>query len=198
MGDQEEENRKVNRMFKFNIRGENVEVTDAIRTYVENKLGKLDRYFTDGHEVITHVNLKIYSDKRAKVEVTIPARNITLRAENVSDDMYASIDLVQEKLERQIRKYKTRMNRKSRNAMPTGQSFYDEFTPLEATDEVENAGVKIVRTKHVALKPMDAEEAVLQMDMLGHDFYLFTDAESDQTNVVYRRADGRYGVIETE
>lgn len=187
-------------MIKFNIRGENVEVTEAIRTYVESKVGKLDKYFTDGHEVTAYVNLKVYGDKRAKVEVTLPAKNVTLRAENTSEDMYASIDLVQEKLERQIRKYKTRMNRKPRNAMPTGQVFQDDFAPLDTISaaEAEAADVKIVRTKHVALKPMDAEEAVLQMDMLGHDFYLFTDADTNETNVVYRREDGRYGVIETE
>ncbi|WP_461222851.1 ribosome hibernation-promoting factor, HPF/YfiA family [Lactococcus cremoris] len=176
-------------MIKFNIRGENVEVTDAIRAYVEDKIGKLDKYFNDGHEVTAYVNLKVYTEKRAKVEVTLPAKNVTLRAEDTSQDMYSSIDFVEEKLERQIRKYKTRMNRKPRNAVPTGQVFGDEV----AEDHVD-----IVRTKHVALKPMDAEEAVLQMDMLGHDFYVFTDADSNGTHVVYRRTDGRYGLIETE
>lgn len=185
-------------MIKFNIRGENVEVTDAIRAYVEDKIGKLDKYFNDGHEVTGYVNLKVYTEKRAKVEVTLPAKNVTLRAEDTSQDMYSSIDFVEEKLERQIRKYKTRMNRKPRNAVPTGQVFGDEFAPLDTTDEVAEDHVDIVRTKHVALKPMDAEEAVLQMDMLGHDFYVFTDADSNGTHVVYRRTDGRYGLIETE
>ncbi|MQW22424.1 MULTISPECIES: ribosome hibernation-promoting factor, HPF/YfiA family [unclassified Lactococcus] len=184
-------------MFKFNIRGENVEVTDAIRSYVEGKISKLDKYFNDGHEVTAYVNLKVYTEKRAKVEVTIPAKNVTLRAEDTSEDMYASIDFVEEKLERQIRKYKTRTNRRPRNSVPTSKIFTDEFAPLEVSEEIEDAGVHIVRTKHVALKPMDAEEAVLQMEMLGHDFYVFTDAETDGTNVVYRREDGRFGVIET-
>jgi putative sigma-54 modulation protein len=185
-------------MIKFNIRGENVEVTDAIRAYVEDKIGKLNKYFNDGHDVTAYVNLKVYTEKRAKVEVTLPAKNVTLRAEDTSQDMYASIDLVEEKLERQIRKYKTRMNRKPRNATPTGELFTDEFAPLEVAHEVDDAQAAIVRTKHVALKPMDAEEAVLQMDMLGHDFYVFTDADSNGTHVVYRREDGRYGLIETE
>ncbi|WP_374285236.1 ribosome hibernation-promoting factor, HPF/YfiA family [Lactococcus sp.] len=184
-------------MFKFNIRGENIEVTDAIRSYVEGKISKLEKYFNDGHEVTAYVNLKVYSEKRAKVEVTIPAKNVTLRAEDTSEDMYASIDFVEEKLERQIRKYKTRTNRRPRNSVPTAKIFTDEFAPLEVSEEIEDAGVHIVRTKHVALKPMDAEEAVLQMEMLGHDFYVFTDAETDGTNVVYRREDGRFGVIET-
>ncbi|RZI48661.1 ribosome hibernation-promoting factor, HPF/YfiA family [Lactococcus kimchii] len=185
-------------MIKFNIRGENVEVTDAIRAYVEDKIGKLDKYFNDGHEVTAYVNLKVYTEKRAKVEVTLPAKNITLRAEDTSQEMYSSIDFVEEKLERQIRKYKTRMNRKPRNSVPTGQAFNDEFAPLDKADEVAEDHVSIVRTKHVALKPMDAEEAVLQMDMLGHDFYVFTDADTNDTHVVYRREDGRYGLIETE
>lgn len=141
-------------MIKFNIRGENVEVTDAIRAYVEDKIGKLDKYFNDGHEVTAYVNLKVYSEKRAKVEVTLPAKNVTLRAEDTSQDMYSSIDFVEEKLERQIRKYKTRMNRKPRNAVPTGQAFGDEFAPLEKADEVAEDHVDIVRTKHVALKPL--------------------------------------------
>lgn len=184
-------------MIKFNIRGENVEVTDAIRAYVEGKIGKLNKYFNDGHEVTAYVNLKVYTEKRAKVEVTIPAKNVMLRAEDTSQDMYASIDFVEEKLERQIRKYKTRTNRKVRENVPTYKATSDEFAPLAQTEEVEGE-IKIVRTKHVSLKPMDAEEAVLQMDMLGHDFYVFTDADTNGTNVVYRRADGRFGVIETE
>lgn len=185
-------------MIKYNIRGENVEVTEAIRSYIEEKVGKLDKYFTDGHDMTAHVNLKVYADKTNRVEITIPAKRVTLRAEDTSQDMYASIDLVEEKLERQIRKYKTRTNRRSKGAVPTGQVFADEFAPLEAKDEVAEDNVKIVRTKHVALKPMDAEEAMLQMEMLGHDFYVFTDAESNDTNVVYRRGDGNIGLIETE
>ncbi|GBG96252.1 ribosome hibernation-promoting factor, HPF/YfiA family [Lactococcus termiticola] len=184
-------------MIKFNIRGENVEVTEAIRTYVEDKIGKLEKYFNDGHDVTAHVNLKVYTEKRSKVEVTIPAKNVTLRAEDTSQDMYASIDLVEEKLERQVRKFKTRMNRKNKLSTPTGQAFADEFAPLDAADEIAD-DVKIVRTKHLALKPMDAEEAVLQMDMLGHDFYVFTDADTNGTNVVYKRTDGNIGLIETE
>jgi putative sigma-54 modulation protein len=184
-------------MIKYNIRGENFELTDSIRSYVEDKVGKLEKYFNDGHEVTAYVNLKVYSDKRYKVEVTVPAKNVTLRAEDTADDMYAAIDFVEAKLERQIRKYKTRVNRKSKINVPTGQSFGDEFAPLDADEEVNEEQVKIVRTKHVSLKPMDAEEAVLQMDMLGHDFYIYTDADTDGTNVVYRRTDGNIGLIET-
>lgn len=186
-------------MIKFSIRGENVEVTDAIRSYVEDKIGKLNKYFNDGHDVTAHVNLKVYTEKRSKVEVTIPAKNVTLRAEDTSQDMYASIDLVEEKLERQVRKFKTRVNRKHKTSVPTGQAFGEEFAAIPKTEEIpEYNDVKIVRTKHVALKPMDAEEAVLQMDMLGHDFYVFTDADSNETAVIYKRTDGNIGLIETE
>ena len=187
-----------NLMIKFSIRAENVEITDAIRSYIEDKIGKLNKYFNDGHEVTAYVNIKSYSDKRNKVEVTVPAKNVTLRAENTTLDVLAAIDLVEEKLERQIRKYKTRVNRKSKINVPTGLAFGDEFAPLAATDEIEEDTVKIVRTKRVDLKPMDAEEAVLQMDMLGHDFYVFLDAYTNRTSVVYRRADKNIGLIETD
>ncbi len=187
-----------NLMIKFSIRAENVEITDAIRSYIEDKIGKLNKYFNDGHEVTAYVNIKSYSDKRNKVEVTVPAKNVTLRAENTALDVLAAIDLVEEKLERQIRKYKTRVNRKSKINVPTGLAFGDEFAPLDATDEIEEDTVKIVRTKRVDLKPMDAEEAVLQMDMLGHDFYVFLDAYTNRTSVVYRRADKNIGLIETD
>lgn len=187
-----------NLMIKFSIRAENVEITDAIRSYIEDKIGKLNKYFNDGHEVTAYVNIKSYSDKRNKVEVTVPAKNVTLRAENTALDVLAAIDLVEEKLERQIRKYKTRVNRKSKINVPTGLAFGDEFAPLDSTDEIEEDTVKIVRTKRVDLKPMDAEEAVLQMDMLGHDFYVFLDAYTNRTSVVYRRADKNIGLIETD
>ncbi|EKF50965.1 ribosome hibernation-promoting factor, HPF/YfiA family [Lactococcus garvieae] len=185
-------------MIKFNIRAENVEITDSIRSYIEDKVGKLNKYFNDGHEVTAYVNIKSYSDKRYKVEVTVPAKNVTLRAENMAQDILASIDFVEEKLERQIRKYKTRVNRKSKANVPTGMAFGDEFAPLAAADEVEDDKVKIVRTKRIDLKPMDAEEAVLQMDMLGHDFYVFLDAYTESTSIVYRRTDGNIGLIETD
>ena len=185
-------------MIKFNIRGENIEVTDSIRNYVEEKISKLEKYFTENQELTAHVNLKVYAEKTSKVEVTIPAKNITLRAEDTSQELYGSIDLVQEKLERQIRKYKTRTNRRPRNSVPTAKIFTDEFAPLAPAQEVEDAGITIVRTKHVALKPMDAEEAVLQMDLVDHDFFIFNDAETNATSIVYRREDGNIGLIETK
>lgn len=178
-------------MLKFNIRGENVEVTDSIRDYVIKRISKLEKFFEDNVEANAHVNLKVYPNKTFKVEVTIPLPYLTLRAEETSSDMYGSIDLVTDKLERQIRKYKTKVNRKSRE-----KGYKDiEFVP-DAEEEPATDDLKIVRTKQISLKPMDPEEAVLQMDMLGHDFFVFEDAETNGTSVVYRRRDGRYGLIE--
>ncbi|WP_125766900.1 ribosome hibernation-promoting factor, HPF/YfiA family [Lapidilactobacillus wuchangensis] len=187
-------------MLSFNVRGENIEVTEAIRSYVEKRLSKLDKYFEETSNSIAHVNLKVYSDKSAKVEVTIPLPYLVLRAEETSPDMYASVDLVTDKLERQIRKYKTKINRKSREK---GIKDFELTGPANgAIDAPEKAPkkdeMKVVRTKRLALKPMDSEEAVLQMDMLGHNFFIFEDAETNGTSIVYRRRDGRYGLIETD
>ena len=150
-------------MLKFNIRGENVEVTESIRDYVIKRISKLEKFFEDNVEANAHVNLKVYPNKTFKVEVTIPLPYLTLRAEETSSDMYGSIDLVTDKLERQIRKYKTKVNRKSREK---GYKNMD-FVP-DVEDEPVSDDLKIVRTKQISLKPMDPEEAVLQMDMLGH------------------------------
>ena len=183
-------------MFRYNVRGENIEVTEAIRAYVEKKVGKLERYFSDSPEATVHVNLKVYTEKTAKVEVTIPLPYLVLRAEETSPDLYASIDLVVDKLERQIRKFKTKINRKSRE---TGRNNTKAavFLVGEETEETPSE-LDIVRTKRLSLKPMDSEEAVLQMNMLGHNFFIFEDAETNGTSIVYRRKDGKYGLIETD
>ncbi|MBD5431413.1 ribosome hibernation-promoting factor, HPF/YfiA family [Lactobacillus agrestimuris] len=177
-------------MLKYNVRGENIEVTDALRSYVEKRLEKLEKYFDLNQDVIAHVNLKVYRDRSAKVEVTIPLPYLVLRAEETTDDMYRSIDFVSEKLERQIRKYKTRVNRKSR------EKGISDFFVEEESEETKPSEFDIVRNKRLNLKPMDPEEAILQMDMLEHDFFIFQDAETNGTSIVYRRNDGRYGLIE--
>lgn len=178
-------------MFKYNIRGENIEVTEAIRQYAEKKISKLEKYFTDVANATVYVNLKVYAEKTAKVEVTIPLPYLVLRAEETSIDLYGSIDLVVDKLERQVRKHKTKINRKSRE-----KGFDIVLPPLPEVEE-EETGLEIVRTKRIDLKPMDSEEAVLQMNMLGHNFFIYQDAETNETNIVYRRKDGKYGLIET-
>ncbi|KMY43067.1 sigma-54 modulation protein [Bacillus sp. FJAT-27916] len=178
----------------YNIRGENIEVTPAIRDYVEKKVGKLERFFSDTPNANVHVNLKVYADKNAKVEITIPLPNLVLRAEETNTDMYACIDIINDKLERQIRKYKTKINRRSRD---TGKEVF--VTPegdLEPEVQEDEDKLEVVRVKRFDLKPMDSEEAILQMDMLGHNFFIYTDAETDGTHIVYKRKDGKYGLIE--
>lgn len=184
-------------MLRYNVRGENIEVTDAIRDYVEKKVGKLERYFDTAPEATAHVNLKVYSDKTAKVEVTIPLPYIVLRAEETSPDLYASADLVVDKLERQIRKFKTKINRRTREkSMNTAEAAVFLNNESDDLQEIPNE-FDIVRTKRLSLKPMDSEEAVLQMNMLGHNFFIFEDAETNGTSIVYKRKDGKYGLIET-
>lgn len=190
-------------MLHYTIRGENIEVTDAIREYVEKKVSKIEKYFDDVPEAYAHVNLKTYSDKTAKVEVTIPLPYVVLRAEETSPDLYGSVDLVADKLERQMRKYKTKINRKSRRNGLVEQEIpgggLEENLDIETssgTDEGDHVN-EIVRTKRLSLKPMNPEEAVLQMDMLGHSFFIFEDGETSSTNIVYKRKDGKYGLIET-
>jgi putative sigma-54 modulation protein len=179
----------------YNVRGENIEVTPAIRDYVERKISKLERYFTETPEAKVNVNLRFNQDKTSKVEVTIPLPNLVLRAEETNVDMYAGIDLISDKLERQIRKHKTKVNRKFREK----GDFPNTFSTSEHIEgqEVDEDDLELVRTKRFDLKPMDSEEAILQMNLLGHSFYVFNNADTNRTNVVYKRKDGRYGLIET-
>lgn len=179
-------------MIKYNIRGENIEVTEAIRDYVELKLSKIEKYFSESVELDTRVNLKVYREKTAKVEVTIPLGSITLRAEDVSQDMYGSIDLVVDKIERQIRKNKTKIEKRHREKKSTGQLFTDVLTEEAETE------AKVVRTKQIDLKPMTLDEALLQMELVGHDFFIYTDVESNATHVIYKREDGNIGLLEAK
>jgi ribosomal subunit interface protein len=180
-------------MMNYHIRGENIEVTPAIRQYAEKKISRLERYFNEAPNANVHVNLKVYQDKTSKVEVTIPLPELVLRAEERNQDMYAAIDLIVDKLERQIRKHKTKVNRKLREQGSTKELF----SVNEEPNAEEESELPIVRTKQFSLKPMDSEEAVLQMNLLGHNFFIYTDAETNATNIVYRRKDGKYGLIET-
>ncbi|MBM7631267.1 putative sigma-54 modulation protein [Geomicrobium sediminis] len=188
-------------MMNYNIRGENMEVTPSLRDYVEKKVGKVERYFDSTPVADVHVKMQVRSTNEHSIEVTIPMSQLLLRAEEKHSDMYAAIDLVVEKLERQIRKYKTKVNRKFRQS-GTKDIFKNEIGVTELSNgyspEEEEDYFNLVRTKRFNLKPMDAEEAVLQMDMLGHSFFVFSNADNGDTNVVYRRKDGRYGLIEPE
>lgn len=188
-------------MIRCEIRGENIEVTDSIRGYVEEKVGKLERYFNNAPNTHAHINIKTYNNKMGKVEITIPMKDLTLRAEERHDDLYAAIDLNIDKLERQIRKHKTKINRKFREKDPEVEMFAALEAERKAEEEEEAAendsAIEIVRSKEFQLKPMDSEEAVLQMNMLGHDFFVFNDRYTEGTSIVYKRRDGKYGLIET-
>lgn len=174
---------------KFIITGRNIEVTEGLKAAIYEKLGKLERYFTPETEV--HVTLSVQKDSQ-KIEVTIPVKGNLIRSEQTSSDMYVSIDLVEEVIERQLRRYKTRLIAQTQNV----ESFSASF--LESEDDPEDEGIRIVKTKKFAIKPMDAEEACLQMELLGHSFYVFFNSETEETNVVYKRKDGTYGLIEPE
>jgi len=178
----------------FNIRGENMQVTEALRDYVEKKIGRLDRYFESPLPTDVHVTLRVLRGE-STIEVTIPLTGVIIRAEETHDDMYAAIDLVVEKLERQMRKHKTKLIRKAR--VDNTRGLVREAEPVAVADYLEeDIDIDIVRTKRFDLKPMDAEEAVMQMDMLGHSFFVFQNSDTSDVNVVYRRHDGRYGLIE--
>jgi putative sigma-54 modulation protein len=174
---------------KITVSGKNMEVTNALRNAVEKKLLKLDKYFNP--DVEAHATLS-FQKNRQIIEVTIPFNGVILRGEESNDDMYASIDLVEDKLERQIRKQKTKIERRTK-----GDSLKYQFIPdIKEEDEADEP--HIVRTKKFAIKPMSDEEAILQMELLGHSFYVYTSAETNDVNVVYKRKDGNYGLIEPE
>lgn len=173
---------------RFTITGRNIEVTPGLRDAIEDKIGRLSRYFASDTEAI--VTLNVQKD-RQNIEVTIPVKGSIIRAEQSSSDMYVSIDLVEEIIERQIKKYKNKLIDKKQVA----QAFSELYINEEPTDDEE---IKIVKSKKFAVKPMDPEEACLQMELLGHDFYVFLDSETDQVNVVYKRKGNTYGLIEPE
>ena len=174
---------------RYTITGRNIEVTPGLKDAVEKKIGKLEHFFTPDTEVI--VALSAQKD-RQKIEVTIPVKGNTIRAEESSTDMYVSIDLVEEVIERQIRRYRKKLIDKKQAAVSFSQAF------IEEEDEVQDDEIQIVKTKKFAIKPTIPEEACLQMEMLGHSFYVFLNADTDQVNVVYKRKNGTYGLIEPE
>lgn len=173
---------------KFIIIGRNIDITEGLKSAVQEKLGKLERYFTPETEI--HVTLSVEKD-RQKIEVTIPVKGNIIRSEQVSSDMYVSIDLVEEVIERQLRKYKTKIV----NQQQAGGNFQKEFVEDEFLEDEE---VNIIRTKKFGIKPMYPEDACVQMELLGHNFSVFRNAETDEVNVVYKRKGNTYGLIEPE
>ncbi len=207
---------------KIQIKGRNVVVTDALHEYAEEKLSRLQRYLQEHHtDEVSRVELELMVEKNKSIatpqvaEATVFTRGPVIRAKESSTDMYASIDLVADKLQRQVKKYRDRLQRKSERHAPPVQQAVPAVTSDEAQKRqtvVAAAAVSslaargrdgggpvlpgIVKTKQFILKPMSAEEAAMQMELVGHDFFVFTNAETNDTNVVYRRRDGQYGVIE--
>ncbi|GIP19123.1 ribosomal subunit interface protein [Paenibacillus montaniterrae] len=179
----------------YNIRGQRVQVTDALRDYAEKKLSRLEKYFDPSITSEVNVTLSVTKGQHT-VEVTIPISGMFLRAEERSDDMYASIDSVIDKLERQIRKHKTKLNRKIRQTGGSKEIVQDQGSAVSVLDEEEE--FELVRTKRFTFKPMDVEEAILQMNMLGHTFFVFANVDTKSVNVVYKRSDGKYGLIEQQ
>lgn len=173
---------------KFVIVGKNIDVTPGLKSAVEDKLGKLEKYFSE--DTTVHVTLGVERNDQ-KIEVTIPVKGSIIRSEQVSSDMYVSIDLVEEIIERQLKKYKNRIVDKHQAAASFNKSFVEEFVD----DEEE---VNISRIKRFDIKPMYPEDACVQMELLGHNFFVFMNADTDQVNVVYKRKDNSYGLIEPE
>ncbi len=171
---------------QLSLSGRNLEITDALRTYAEEKLGRLTKYL--GNIVAAHVVLSV-AKHRQIAEVTLRVRDLTIRAEESTQDLYSSIDLVVEKLERQILRYKERI------VAHEGRGGIRQ-ADLPGTNEAAEDEPAVVKTKRFAVKPAEVEEAILQMNLLGHSFYVFRNARTDEVNVLYRRRDGNYGLIE--
>ena len=176
---------------KYNIRGDKMIVTDAIKNYTMEKLDRLNKYFND-EDITANVLTKIRGNKQI-VEVTIPIDKFILRSEESNDDLYAAIDLVSDKLERQIRKNKTKL--KKQNKVNNKYEYLNFDYEVKDNEEENN---KIVKRKKFDTKPMDEEEAILEMELLGHNFFVYKDMHSDNVNVLYKRNDGNYGIIETK
>lgn len=173
---------------RITMTGRNIEITEGLKSAIENKLSKLEKYFTADTDVFVTLSVE---KERQKIEVTIPVKGNIIRSEQVSDDMYVSIDLVEEVIERQLKKYKNKLISKKQNT----ESFRKEFIEKEVSSDDE---INIIRTKRFGMKPMYPEDACVQMELLGHNFFVFCNAETEEVNVVYKRKGNTYGLIEPE
>ena len=182
-------------MATFTIRGKNIEITPSLREYVEKRVGKVTKYFEKVGEITV---LLTVSKGRHIVEVTVPIQGgIVLRGEEATMDMYTSIDLVVEKLERQIHKQKTKLARRFRGGGFKAEVIEEQEKDHPVDKRDESAEYPAVKTKRFVVKPMDVREAIMQMNLLDHNFFVFRDSETEEVNVVYRRTDGNYGLIES-
>ena len=173
---------------RITITGRNIDLTDGLKGAVEDKLGKLEKYFTPDTDIFVTLSVE---KERQKIEVTIPVKGNIIRSEQESNDMYVSIDLVEEVIERQLKKYKKKIISKNQSAASFKKEFIEKET--DADDEI-----RIIRTKKFDVKPMYPEDACVQMELLGHDFFVFCNAETEKVNVVYKRKGSTYGLIEPE
>ena len=171
---------------RIDIRGDKVKITEAIKSQIEEKLGKLDQYFEKPEELKAYVVVRV-RNKEQIIEVTIPTPKFTLRAETSEEDLYTAIDLTMDKLERQIRKNKTKMRRKFKDVLQ-----YEMM--IDVPEEEESS---IVKRKTIELRPMDEDEAILQMELVDHDFFVFKNVDTESVSVLYKRKDGSYGIINT-
>ena len=176
---------------EINIHGDKIKITSAMKKYIEEKLGRLEKYLENSENVRANVIAKVNGHEQT-MEITIPLKSFILRSEETQEDFYAAVDKTIDKLERQIRKNKTKLM--SRQAKPS-YDFNFEMIEIEKEEKEEN---KIVKRKSIEVKPMDEEEAILQMELLGHQFYMYKDVDTNKPAVVYKRKDGNYGVIESE
>ena len=175
------------------IHGDKIKVTEAMKSYIEEKLGRLDKYLENSDNIRANVIVKVKGHLQT-MEITIPLKSFILRSEETQEDFYAAVDKTIDKLERQIRKNKTRLM--SRKAKPSYDFNFDMIELPEEKEVTEES--KIVKRKTIEVKPMDEEEAILQMELIGHQFYMYKDADTNKPAVVYKRNDGNYGVIESE
>lgn len=175
---------------KLNLKGKNVQITDGIKEYAEKRFQKLDKYFDKEFEV--NATLSVVKDIH-KIDVILPLSGFVIKGEEKTRDMYTAIDSVVDKIERQIRKYKTRINRKGRLIDPK-----DQYVPATEEKDLEMEIPKIVKTKRFPVKPMNQEEAVLQIGLLDHSFFVFLNGDTNEVNVIYKRNDGQYGLIEPD
>lgn len=173
---------------KFNIRGDKMTVTPAMKSYIEEKLTKLDKYFENPEEINTNVLIRTRNLEQI-IEVTAPTKRFTLRAEEANEDFYAAVDLVVDKLERQIRKNRDRLNKKFKNVEELEFNFDFDVKKEESNESL------IVKRKNISMKPMDEEEAILQIELLNHDFFVFKNIDEECVSVLYKRKDGNYGII---
>ncbi|HEY8417212.1 MAG TPA: ribosome-associated translation inhibitor RaiA [Limnochordales bacterium] len=180
------------------VSGKNVQVTPALRSHAERKVSKLLKYFDDARRPKMAAVVLSVERGRHTAEITFEVGSLLVRGEGRTDDMYASIDMAVDHIERQVRKFKTRINRKLRQERAEAPAAADGALPVAEAEEEETETPRVVRVKRFPLKPMTVEEAVLQMELLGHDFFVFTNGTSGEVNVLYRRKDGNYGLIEPE